>query len=167
MNLHDEQNRVRDRLSQVELIKMMGIRPVVAGSAAMVLHGIQLGRQPGDIDAFTTTYDWFSLYNSGLFELFIPEHTDKRRRNDPPYLIDETVEGFPVHIFYGWRYRPENNWDIAAMMADAIDINGVLVASLEVVYQQKLQARRPKDLRDMALILEHEEERVNSLRNLV
>lgn len=147
-----------------------GCNVVVAGSAAMVLHGIDLGRVPGDIDLFVPTKDWFSLYDwcvtsTGYYSLsvFTPGREDSRRLVDPPYLIEDSVTDFPVHIFFGWRYRPgEGNWDVASMFKNPPIKNGWPVASLDVVYQQKMQARRPKDLRDMALILEHDQEAVDA-----
>lgn len=146
------------------------VNVVVAGSAAMVLHGIDLGRIPGDIDLFVPTADWFDLYNNHCrtlmpslqkLKLFTPDSDDLRRLVDPPYLIEDSVPDFPVHIFHGWRYRPnEGNWDVAGMFHFPDVKNGWPVASLDVVYQQKMLARRPKDLRDMALILEHSPEEI-------
>lgn len=156
-------NAVNERLTGL-IPYLDGQNVVVAGSAAMVLHGIDLGRVPGDIDLFLPTEDWFSLYdwhvNDDVYPLtlFTPDRDDDRRLVDPPYLIEDSVKDFPVHIFFGWRYRPnEGNWDIASMFRNPPVKHGWQVASLDVVYQQKMQARRPKDLRDMALILEHDE----------
>lgn len=159
----DALQTVKDRLDG--LIEIMdGCEVVVAGSAAMVLHGIDLGRIPGDIDLFVPTDDWFMLlkyhYEDPL-RLFTPDRDDPRRLNDPPFLIEDSEPDFPVHIFFGWRYRAnEGNWDIANMFRNPEVKGGWPVASLDVVYQQKMQARRPKDLRDMALILEHAPEAV-------
>lgn len=164
MSLDAERQLILDRIRGIDFLDA---RVVVAGSAAMPLHGIELGRTPGDIDVFVSTADWFELRSlqvlektgwESAFDIFIPDPNDPRRANDPPFLIDPWHD-IPVHIFFAWRYRPENNWDIAKMMREATIVEGnVLVAPLDVVYQQKMQARRPKDLRDMALILEHNEE---------
>lgn len=167
----DALQAVKDRLEG--LIEIMdGCEVVVAGSAAMVLHGIDLGRIPGDIDLFVPTEDWFGLYRDFIedcacyptardLKLFTPDREDPRRLVDPPFLIEDSEPDFPVHIFHGWRYRPnEGNWDIAGMF-NLPDVKyGWQVASLDVVYQQKMLARRPKDLRDMALILEHSPEEI-------
>lgn len=151
-----------DRLFSVNDL-LQGMNVVAAGSVAMLLHGIDLGRVPGDIDLFVPTADWFELFNwnvepdgTGPLKLFVPDREDERRLIDPPYLIEESDPDFPVHIFYGWRYRPnEGNWHVAGMFDNPEVKHGWQVASLDVVYEQKLLARRPKDLRDMALILEH------------
>lgn len=166
----DPLTAVKDRLEGIfEIIE--GCNVVVAGSAAMVLHGIDLGRRPGDIDLFLPTEDWFAIYDYYVcppylknvarssdksLSLFTPDRGEPRRHVDPPYMIEDSEPDFPVHIFFGWRYRPnEGNWDVASMLTEPQVKNGWPVASLDVVYQQKSQARRPKDLRDMALILEH------------
>lgn len=163
----DALQAVKDRLEG--LIEIMdGCEVIVAGSAAMVLHGIDLGRIPGDIDLFVPTEDWFELYENWCdspegpsLGLFTPDRDDPRRLVDPPFLIEDSVPSFPVHIFHGWRYRPnEGNWDIAGMFNFPDVKHGWPVASLDVVYQQKMLARRPKDLRDMALILEHSPEEI-------
>jgi hypothetical protein len=162
MSTHeDELGAVCTRLEGL-VPAMDGMEVIVAGSAAMVLHGIELGRIPGDIDLFVPTEDWFALYESwrGDFntyvDVFTPDPEDPRRLVDPPYLIERSNPDLPVHIFFGWRYRPlEGNWDVADMFRSPDVKHGWPVASLDVVYQQKMQARRPKDLRDMAAILEH------------
>lgn len=157
MSHTEELDAVHNRLmSMIEILDGQDV--VVAGSAAMVLHGIELGRIPGDIDLFMPTADWFSVFHYYPYDLklFTPERDDERRLVDPPFLIEESVPGFPVHLFFGWRYRPnEGNWDVADMLRNSVPKNGWYVAPLDVIYKQKSQAMRPKDLRDMALILEH------------
>ena len=102
----------RDRLERIltELNLPVG-RWALAGSGVMVLHGIN--RKMRDVDIFCATQTWFSLFRQQrgqglgtvpMWDLFVTDPDDVKRRCDPPYLYRE-MHGIEVNVFSAWRLR--------------------------------------------------------------
>lgn len=133
---------------------------VVAGSASMVMHRLDRGKQIGDIDLFVTTETWFRMQQSGLWSSYITSDRDDKRRHDPPFLYRkfrwsiEGVDTMEVNVFFEWRTREWGNIDVKTLFEEAREIDKILCVSMPWLLEWKQGVQRPKDLPDIELIEE-------------
>lgn len=145
-------------------------RYVLAGSAVMVLHGID--RAPRDIDIFVATATWFNIYNTteasqftGLgsspanlltrvWSLFVTDPDDRMRRSDPPYLY-RVMHGIEVNIFHSWRKRGIADIDVAFWLHNAEIVDGIRCIPLNCLLHWKEVLGRAKDQVDIEVLKLH------------
>lgn len=154
---------------------------MVGGSGSMVLHGID--RKLGDLDIFTTTYEWFYLhkglrlvmaappdrevseriYGSPVpvavfgYEVILPDTTDYHRFDPPILRYDFWDLELTVDLFYSWKIRNhQTTTDLEYIWNNHRSIvDGIPTSSLEWLRDWKVEAGRDKDLEDIKLIDEH------------
>lgn len=76
---------------------------VLFGSVVMHLHGIDVGRPPGDVDVFVSRRVWGALLGSTGAAVRTP------RAEDPPFLEWDMEDGPNLHMFYEWASR-DDHW---------------------------------------------------------
>lgn len=86
---------------------------VLFGSAVMYLHGIDVGRPPGDVDVFVSRRVWGALLGSTGAAVRTP------RADDPPFLEWDMEDGPNLHMFYEWTARDAPRISAAECFASA------------------------------------------------
>lgn len=138
---------------------------LLGGSASMVLHGID--RELGDVDVFTTTREWHSLWahrgtrmspvwgnNKSYSHLVLPDNGN-HRRFDPPILRYWMADlNLKIDLFYSWKIRNHQTTTDLVHIWDnhRVIVNGLPTTSLGWLRSWKETAGRPKDLEDIKLI---------------
>lgn len=98
------------------------------GSVVMLFHGIELGREPSDLDVFVDPWVWVALNYRG-WALKLPDPAD------PPFLT-RRVGGVDVCAFYRWTAQdPEVNADHCRIVAECL--YGHYVTPLPVIRTHK------------------------------
>jgi hypothetical protein len=72
---------------------------VLFGSAVLYLHGVDVGRPPGDVDVFVNRRVWGELLGRTGAAVLTP------RAGDPPLLAWDLGDDPPLHVFYEWTAR--------------------------------------------------------------
>jgi hypothetical protein len=123
------------------------------GSIVLLMHGIEIGREPSDLDVFVDPWVWRMLVNAHGWEVSLPDPAD------PPFAR-RSVWGVDVSAFYRWTMQdPEVNADHCRITAERL--YGHYVTPLEVVRTHKLMsgkhegARWEKHRTDVAAIDAH------------
>lgn len=130
---------------------------VVAGSAAMAVHGLDRGKQIGDIDLFLTTDAWFDMLRNDEWNCFVPREID-HRRHDPPYLYQlfpwdlDGADVMAINVFFAWRERDHANISVIELFETAEQIEGLTVCNMDWLLGWKREANRGKDGADIKLL---------------
>jgi hypothetical protein len=128
-------------------------RWVLAGSGAMVMHGID--RTMRDVDIFCATATWLSIYSERYrghpWEVFATDPDDTMRRCDPPYLY-RTMHDIEVNVFQSWRKRGVGDIDTAFWIHNAEMVGDIPCVSLQFLLDWKIEVGRSKDIADIALL---------------
>lgn len=69
------------------------------GSASLLLNGVDLGREPGDIDVFVSRRVWGELLSHD-----IDWYVETPKAGDPPILVSTSAD-ITIHLFYDWSDR--------------------------------------------------------------
>lgn len=140
-NLHAIQaliHQVQQTLSAEEWEPM-----VVLGSSAIVLNGIELGRQVDDLDLFSSQ-EMFDALSCRL------EVKTRPGKEGKPLLFLQPVPGLPVEIFCtfpGLNYK-----DTHAQAVNPAAAMGMKVCCLDDLITWKTAQGRPKDFADIEII---------------
>jgi len=153
VTLDDERKRVHAIMRTLDLPEG---QYALAGSAAMVLSGIQRAKEMGDLDIFVSTRLWFQILDEpGIdWQIFTTDPDDFHRRCDPPYLY-ATIFGLEVNIFSGWRTRGRGDIDVNLWVHNAKPIEGLMCVPLEFLLDWKRSVGRSKDIDDIKLLMAH------------
>jgi hypothetical protein len=87
------------RLLAMVLHAVGGDEHAVFGSTALVLHGLDLGREPSDVDVFVREHAYRRLRD------VLRWREDWPRAGDPPVLEGDIDCGVLVHAFRAWSVR--------------------------------------------------------------
>lgn len=123
----------------------------------MAWHGIDRGKQIGDIDLFVTTDIWFEMKLNQEWNSFIPREI-AHRRFDPPYLYQlfpwdlEGKDVMAVNVFFDWRERDHANISMMELFETSHPIDYLRVCDMDWLLNWKREANRGKDGKDIVLI---------------
>lgn len=133
----------------------------LGGSSGLALRDL---RDFGDVDVAVPTAYWFELYSDfDNWAVITPDQDDARRRCDPPYLA-RTINGVEIHVFHGWRRRPDETEynDFNLVFTEGIEyVQGWPCIKLNILLRQKIDAvnwggePRAKDIKDIEMIARH------------
>jgi hypothetical protein len=84
------------------------------GSVVLLMHEIEIGRRPSDLDVFVDPWVWVQLVNAHGWEVSLPDPAD------PPFARRH-VYGVDVCAFYRWTTQdPEVNADHCRITAECM-----------------------------------------------
>jgi hypothetical protein len=117
---------------------------IIFGSSALMLHGVDLGREIDDLDLFVSEAAFKRM--ASRFEL---KSKDGKDGEKVPYL--EPLEGVEIHqSFPGVHFH-----DALAHASKPETAGGLLLGSLHDIRKWKIAQGRDKDLRDVEAIDNH------------
>lgn len=102
------------------------------GSTVLLMHEIDIGRKPSDLDVFVDPWVWQTLVNAHGWVVSLPDPAD------PPFAR-RSIYGVDVCAFYRWTGEdPEVNADHCRIAAECL--HGHYVTPLEIVRTHKLMS---------------------------